>query len=75
MSAMPMKVRPWNAPENATTPLRPVAARATFIAFSMASAPVVKSALFLALGPGTTRFSCSHSATYSSYGVTWKQVW
>ena len=34
-----MSVRPWNACPNATTPLRPVAWRAIFTAFSTASAP------------------------------------
>ena len=46
VSAMPISVRPWNAPVNAITPGRPVAARAILIAFSTASAPVVKNAVF-----------------------------
>jgi len=37
-----MIVRPWKPPVKAMTPERPVAARAIFTAFSVASAPVVK---------------------------------
>jgi hypothetical protein len=43
---MPIIVRPWKPPANAMTPGRPVAARAILIAFSTASAPVVKNAVF-----------------------------
>ena len=42
VSAMDMKLRPWNAPENAISAERPVALRAIFTAFSTASAPVEK---------------------------------
>ncbi|XQU70576.1 hypothetical protein OJJOAM_003365 [Cupriavidus sp. H18C1] len=49
---MPIIVRPWKPPENAITAGRPVAARAILMAFSTASAPVVKNAVFLAHWPG-----------------------
>lgn len=49
VSAIPMKVRPWNAPEKAMTACRPVAALAILIAFSTASAPVVTENRFFTL--------------------------
>jgi hypothetical protein len=56
-------VRPWKAPPSAITPGRRVAQRAILIAFSIASAPVVKKAVFFACVPGVNRFSRSASAT------------
>ena len=45
-----MIVRPWKAPVKAMIPERPVAARAILTAFSVASAPVVNSAVFFSPG-------------------------
>ena len=50
-------------------------ARAILTAFSTASAPVVKKAVFFGVGPGTSAFSFSASSTKLSYGVTIAQVW
>ena len=50
-------------------------ARAIFTAFSTASAPVVKKAVFFGVGPGTSAFSRSARVTKDSYGVTMAQVW
>ena len=50
---MPICVRPWKPPLNETIPGRPVKARATFTAFSTASAPV-ETSMVLA-GPGDWR--------------------
>jgi len=44
-------------------------------AFSTASEPELNSTERFSLEPGASRFSCSATATYSSYGVTMKQVW
>src|SRR4051794_29611899 len=48
--------------------------RATFTAFSTASAPEVNSAERFSRSPGVSRFSSSQTATYPSYGATMKQV-
>ena len=55
--------RPWKAPPKAMTPLRLVYERAILTAFSIASAPVENSAVFLACVPGVSWFSFSASAT------------
>src|SRR5580693_3222926 len=73
--AMVRLVRPWYAWSNATTAWRPVACRATLIAFSTASAPEFSSTDRFSCVPGVRRPSSSHTVTYSSYGVTMKQVW
>ncbi len=49
--------------------------RAIFTAFSTASAPELNSAVRFSKEPGVSRLRCSATATYSSYGVTMKQVW
>jgi hypothetical protein len=49
---MALLARPWKAPLKAMTALRPVAARAILIAFSTASAPLERNAVFLACVPG-----------------------
>ena len=54
---------------------RPVWWRATFTAFSTASAPELKSAERFSWVPGVSSASFSQTATYSSYGVTMKHVW
>ncbi len=69
VSAIPMNVRPWKAPERLMIPGRPVAERAIFTAFSTASAPVVKNAVFFACVPGVSALIRSASATYDSYGT------
>jgi hypothetical protein len=61
--AMVNKVRPWNAPVNEITSERPVAARAILTAFSIASAPVVTSSVFLGPDIGAIRLSASASST------------
>ncbi|MDT4874847.1 hypothetical protein FQZ97_1101750 [compost metagenome] len=66
MSETANRLRPWKAPPNATMPLRPVAARAIFIAFSIASAPVEKKAVFTGPSIGTIVLMRSASATYSA---------
>ncbi|MDR8896752.1 hypothetical protein FEP69_06145 [Burkholderia multivorans] len=68
---MPIIVRPWKPPENAITPGRPVAARAILIAFSTASAPVVKNAVFFGKSPGARSLIFSASSTYDAYGTIW----
>jgi len=60
--AIAMTVRPWNPPVKAITPERPVAARAILIAFSVASAPVVKKADLTFPVIGTSAFSRSASS-------------
>ena len=70
---MVRRVRPWNAPSNAMTAGRPVAARANFTAFSMASAPELNMAT-LASGIPTRATRPSASCTYDSYGITEKSV-
>ncbi len=72
---MPIRVRPWNAPEKAITAARLVWARAIFTAFSTASAPVVRKMVFFGKSPGVMSFSRSARRIYCSYGFTWKQVW
>jgi hypothetical protein len=52
-----------------------VADRAIFTAFSTASAPELNSADRFSYVPGVSSLSFSATATYSSYGVTMKQVW
>ena len=52
-----------------------MACRAILTAFSTASAPELSSAERLSWSPGVRRASSSQTATYSSYGVTMKQVW
>jgi len=74
VSDMPMNVRPWNAPVSAITPGRPVCARAILMAFSTASAPVVKNAVFLACAPGVIAFRRSAKSTAEPYGTIWKAV-
>ena len=74
VSDMPMNVRPWKAPVSAITPGRPVCARAILMAFSTASAPVVKNAVFLACVPGVIVFRRSANSTYEPYGTIWKAV-
>ena len=49
--------------------------RATFTAFSTASAPELNSAERFSPLPGVSSLSASQTARYSSYGVTMKQVW
>ena len=49
--------------------------RAIFTAFSTASAPELNRAERLSCAPGVSSLSASATATYSSYGVTMKQVW
>ncbi|MNI85044.1 hypothetical protein D3C73_1420020 [compost metagenome] len=61
VSAMPSMVRPWNEPENAMTPERPVAERAILMAFSTASTPVVKKAVFFRPSMGARRLMRSAS--------------
>ena len=56
---MPSRVRPWKAPEKATTPERPVWWRAIFTAFSIASAPVVRKTVLRGPRVGTVAFSRS----------------
>ncbi len=63
VSPMASSVRPWNAPENATTPERPVWARAILTAFSTASAPVVTSSVLQGPATGAMAFSFSASRT------------
>ena len=60
---MPMKVRPWKAPEKAMTAWRPVAARAILTAFSTASAPVVTKIAFFSplIGAIAVRRSASRT--------------
>src|SRR3984957_6692654 len=54
---------------------RPVACLAILTAFSTASAPELNSAERFSWSPGVRRASSSQTDTYSSYGVTMKQVW
>src|ERR687889_2739210 len=75
VSAMVRLVRPWYAWSNTTTAGRPVACRATFTAFSTASAPELNSAARFSNPPGVSSINCSQTATYDSYGATMKQVW
>jgi hypothetical protein len=56
-------VRPWYAPSKTITAPRPVKARASFTAFSIASAPPLASNVFFANVPGVRRFSSSDSST------------
>jgi hypothetical protein len=48
--------------------------RAIFTAFSTASAPVEKSAVFFPCAPGVRRLRRSATSRYPSYSVTRKQV-
>src|SRR5215475_2226484 len=73
--AMVRLVRPWYAWSNTTMASRPVACLAILTAFSTASAPELNNADRLSYSPGVSLFSCSHTSTYPSYGVTMKQVW
>src|SRR5690606_28042901 len=54
---------------------RPVLCRAILTAFSTASAPELNNAERLSWLPGVSALSCSHTATYDSYGAIMKQVW
>ena len=63
---MARSVRPWKAPPNAITPVRPVCTRAIFTAFSTASAPVVTKSVFFGVLPGASAFNFSASATADS---------
>ena len=60
---MPMCVRPWKPPLNETIPGRPVYARATFTAFSTASAPVETSIVLAGLATGASAFNRSARRT------------
>src|SRR3954454_169683 len=66
VSVIAIMVRPWNACPNATTPLRPVACRAIFTAFSTASAPEFTSMVRFTWSPGVSAFSRSASSRYGS---------
>jgi hypothetical protein len=61
--ASAISVRPWKPPPKAITPARPVWARAIFTAFSSASAPVVKKAVFTGPEIGTSALRRSASVT------------
>jgi hypothetical protein len=74
VSVMVSSVRPWKPPLKEMTADRPVAVRAIFTAFSMASAPVVNSTLFAAPLNGAISLSRSASSIYGSYAMTWKAV-
>jgi hypothetical protein len=56
------RVRPWKPPAKAMMPGRPVAARAIFTAFSVASAPVVKKMVLASPSTGAIAFSFSASS-------------
>ena len=59
-------VRPWKPCSKQTIACRPVNARATFTAFSTASAPLFTKKVRFSWVPGVTRFSRSASSTYGS---------
>ena len=59
-------VRPWKPCSKQTIAWRPVNARATFTAFSTASAPLFTKKVRFSWVPGVTRFSRSASSTYGS---------
>ena len=59
---MQASVRPWKPPEKAMIAERLVWKRAILMAFSTASAPVVRKMVFLGVAPGASAFSCSASA-------------
>src|SRR3990170_3753515 len=61
VSESAMYVRPWKAPSKAMTAGRPVARRATFTAFSTASAPELKKATCLAPGPSAKQVAFFNS--------------
>jgi hypothetical protein len=65
VSATENRLRPWKAPPKAITPLRLVWARAILMAFSTASAPVEKKAVFFGPLIGTKAFRRSAKVTYS----------
>ena len=56
-------VRPWNPCSKQTIAWRPVKARATFTAFSTASAPLFTMNVRLSWVPGVIRLSRSASST------------
>ena len=58
-------VRPWNEFRKETTAVRRVDARAVFTAFSIASAPLLKNALFPAGSGAISRIRLAR-ATYGS---------
>ncbi len=69
-------VRPWNAPSKTTTAGRPVAARAIFTAFSIASAPELTSSERCSPSPqGESSASLRQTSTYGSYVPTMKHWW
>src|SRR3990172_6590498 len=74
VSVIASSVRPWKAWSNVTIACRPVALRATFTAFSTASAPEFANIVFLGESPGVSAFRRSASSMYGSFAVTWKQV-
>ena len=59
---MVSRVRPWKAPVKVMMPVRLVAARAILMAFSVASAPVVKSTVLAGPLKGASLFNRSQSA-------------
>ena len=59
---MHASVRPWKPPLNAMTAERFVWKRAILMAFSTASAPVVRKIVFFGVVPGASAFSVSASA-------------
>jgi len=63
VNAIARFVRPWYAWSNTTTACRPVACRATFTAFSTASAPELNRADRFSNVPGVSALSCSQTAT------------
>ena len=73
--AIVSSVRPWKARSKTTTPARPVAARAIFTAFSIASAPELTRIDFVSASPGHSSSSRRQSATYGSYVPTMKHWW
>jgi len=60
--AMVRRVRPWKAPLKEMTPGRPVKTRAILMAFSTASAPVVKKMVLAGPLNGASLFSRSARA-------------
>ena len=63
---MPRSVRPWKAWLKAMMAWRPVATRASLMAFSTASAPVDTSKTRLSPAMGDSFATRSHTATYDS---------
>ena len=66
-------VRPWKPRSKTITARRPVNARATFTAFSTASAPAFTSSDFCSSPrQGDSSASCRQTSTYGSYIATMK---